>query len=100
MQRAGVRRITARHTCGTLLAFLKVHPTVAQATLRHSRISMTIGIYTHAVGDGEREAVAMPAEPLEDPLIRCPQPLMSAANAKDPRPKWTGGLCTGGANRI
>ncbi|MFE0700241.1 tyrosine-type recombinase/integrase [Streptomyces sp. NPDC058872] len=70
--RAGVRRITvrlARHTCGTLLAFLKVHPKVAQAILRHSQISMTMDVYTHVVGDGEREAVSMLAELLEDPLI-------------------------------
>jgi integrase len=70
--RSGVRRITvrlARHTCGTLLAFLKVHPKVAQAILRHSQISMTMDVYTHVVGDGEREAVSMLAELLEDPLI-------------------------------
>ncbi|MEU9274495.1 hypothetical protein AB0D87_01835 [Streptomyces sp. NPDC048342] len=72
MKRAGVRRITvrlARHTCGTLLAFLKVRPKAAQATLRHSRISTTMDVYTHVVGGSEREAVAMLAEPLEDPLI-------------------------------
>ncbi len=72
VKRAGVRRITvrlARHTCGTLLAFLKVHPKVAQAILRHSQISMTMDVYTHVVGDGEREAVTMLAELLEDPLI-------------------------------
>ncbi|MFG2557435.1 hypothetical protein [Streptomyces sp. NPDC048496] len=72
VKRAGVRRITvrlARHTCGTLPAFLKVHPEAAQATLRHSRISMTMDVYTHMVGDGKREAVAMPAELLEDPPI-------------------------------
>ncbi|MDQ0582169.1 tyrosine-type recombinase/integrase [Streptomyces rishiriensis] len=72
VKRAGVRRITvrlARHTCGTLLAFLKVHPKVAQAILRHSQISMTMDVYTHVVGDGEREAVGMLAELLEDPLI-------------------------------
>jgi integrase len=72
VKRAGVRRITvrlARHTCGTLLAFLKVHPKVAQAILRHSRISMTMDVYTHVAGDSEREAVAMLAELLEDPLI-------------------------------
>lgn len=72
VKRAGVRRITvrlARHTCGTLLAFLKVHPKVAQAILRHSQISMTMDVYTHVVGDSEREAVAMLAELLEDPLI-------------------------------
>ncbi|MGW0576275.1 tyrosine-type recombinase/integrase [Streptomyces sp. NPDC002920] len=72
VKRARVRRITvrlARHTCGTLLAFLKVHPKVAQAILRHSQISMTMDVYTHVVGDSEREAVAMLAELLEDPLI-------------------------------
>ncbi|MCX5559044.1 site-specific integrase [Streptomyces sp. NBC_00038] len=72
VKRAGVRRITvrlARHTCGTLLAFLKVHPKVAQAILRHSQISMTMDVYTHVVGDGEREAVDLLAELLEDPLI-------------------------------
>ncbi|MEV0912959.1 tyrosine-type recombinase/integrase [Streptomyces sp. NPDC049967] len=72
VKRAGVRRITvrlARHTCGTLLAFLKVHPKVAQAILRHSQISMTMDVYTHVVGDGEREAVTLLAELLEDPLI-------------------------------
>lgn len=72
VKRASVRRITvrlARHTCGTLLAFLKVHPKVAQAILRHSQISMTMDVYTHVVGDSEREAVSMLAELLEDPLI-------------------------------
>ncbi|KKD09655.1 integrase [Streptomyces sp. WM6386] len=72
VKRASVRRITvrlARHTCGTLLAFLKVHPKVAQAILRHSQISMTMDVYTHVVGDSEREAVDMLAELLEDPLI-------------------------------
>jgi integrase len=72
VKRAGIRRITvrlARHTCGSLLAFLKVHPKVAQVILRHSQISMTMDIYTHVVGDGEREAVSMLAELLEDPLI-------------------------------
>ncbi|WP_432102811.1 tyrosine-type recombinase/integrase [Streptomyces sp. bgisy091] len=72
VKRSGARRITvrlARHTCGTLLAFLKVHPKVAQAILRHSQISMTMDVYTHVVGDGEREAVTMLAELLEDPLI-------------------------------
>jgi integrase len=59
IKRARVRRITvrlARHTCGTLLAFLKVHPKVAQAILRHSQISMTMDIYTHVVDDDQRAA--------------------------------------------
>ncbi|BDE40519.1 hypothetical protein SLITK23_37640 [Streptomyces lividans] len=41
----------------------------AQAILRHSQISMTMDVYTHVVGDSEREAVGMLAELLEDPLI-------------------------------
>ncbi|MET9668228.1 site-specific integrase [Streptomyces sp. NPDC006475] len=72
IKRAGLRRITvrlARHTCGTLLAFLKVHPKVAQAILRHSQISMTMDIYTHVVDDDRREAAALLADLLEDPLI-------------------------------
>jgi integrase len=72
VKRAGVRRITvrlARHTCGTLLASLKVHPKVAHAILRHSQISMTMDVHTHVADDSEREAVAMLAELLEDPLI-------------------------------
>ncbi|WP_328866283.1 hypothetical protein [Streptomyces sp. NBC_00304] len=52
-----------------MLAFLKVHPKVAQAILRHSQISMTMDACTHVVGDGEREAVTLLAERLEDPLI-------------------------------
>ncbi|MFF7330490.1 tyrosine-type recombinase/integrase [Streptomyces sp. NPDC090306] len=70
--RAGVPRITvrlARHTCGTLLAFLKVHPKVAQAILRHSQIRMTMDVYTHVVGDDQREAADLLAGLLEDPLI-------------------------------
>ncbi|MFE7069512.1 tyrosine-type recombinase/integrase [Streptomyces sp. NPDC057620] len=72
VKRACVRRITvrlARHTCGTLLAFLKVHPKVAQTILRHSQISMTMDVYTHVVGSDQREATAMLADLLEDPLI-------------------------------
>ncbi|WP_405992148.1 tyrosine-type recombinase/integrase [Streptomyces sp. NBC_00986] len=72
VKRAGVRRITvrlARHTCGTLLAFLKVHPKVAQTILRHSQISMTMDVYTHVVGSDQREATTMLAELLEDPFI-------------------------------
>ncbi|RKN07293.1 tyrosine-type recombinase/integrase [Streptomyces radicis] len=63
-----IRRITvrlARHTCGTLLAFLKVHPKAAQAILRHSQISMTMDIYTHVVDDDQRAAAALLAKLLE-----------------------------------
>lgn len=62
---APVRRVTvrlARHTCGTLLAFLKVHPKVAQAILRHSQISMTLDIYTHVVDEDQRAAAKLLAD--------------------------------------
>jgi integrase len=42
---------------------------VAQAILRHSQISMTMDVYTHVVGEDQRDAVDMLAELLEDPLI-------------------------------
>ncbi|WP_326628884.1 MULTISPECIES: hypothetical protein [unclassified Streptomyces] len=42
---------------------------MAQAILRHSRISMTMDVYTHVVDDDRREATAMPAGLLEDPPV-------------------------------
>jgi integrase len=48
-ERAGVRRITVhdtRRTCGSLLAAPDVHPRVAMQILRHSRIALTMEIYT------------------------------------------------------
>ncbi|GAA2755473.1 tyrosine-type recombinase/integrase [Actinopolymorpha rutila] len=47
---AGVRVIRlhdTRHTCGSLLAALDVHPRVAMQILRHSKIDVTMEIYTH-----------------------------------------------------
>ena len=47
--KAGVRRIRVhdtRRTCGSLLAALEVHPRVAMQILRHSKISITMEIYT------------------------------------------------------
>lgn len=48
--RAGVRPIRVhdtRHTCGSLLAALDVHARVAMQILRHSKIDVTMEIYTH-----------------------------------------------------
>lgn len=58
--RAGVRRIKlhdARRTCGSLLAALEVHPRTAMAILRHSRIAMTMEIYTDVPDPATREAL-------------------------------------------
>lgn len=58
--RAGVRRITihdTRRTCGTLLAALDVHPRVAMQILRHSKIGMTMEIYTQVPDKATRDAL-------------------------------------------
>ncbi|WP_260216197.1 hypothetical protein [Streptomyces gossypii] len=68
VKRAKVRPVTVRltwHTCGTVLAFLKVHPKVAQAILRHSQISMTMDIYTHVVDEDQRDAATLLADLLK-----------------------------------
>ena len=36
-----------RHTYGSLLAALEVHPRVAMQILRHSKVAVTMEIYTH-----------------------------------------------------
>ena len=46
-----------RKTCGTLLAALDVHPRVAMQILRHSRINVTMEIYTEATSEATREAL-------------------------------------------
>lgn len=58
--RAGVRRIRlhdTRHTCGSLLAALDVHPRVAMQILRHSKIAVTMEVYTHVPSESTRRAL-------------------------------------------
>jgi integrase len=65
--RAGVRRIRVhdtRHTCGSLLAALDVHPRVAMQILRHSKISITMEIYTEVPDASTREALRRLGESL------------------------------------
>ena len=57
---ARVRRITVhgtRKSCGSLLAALDVHPRVAMQILRHSKIAITMEIYTEVVSSATREAL-------------------------------------------
>jgi integrase len=57
---AGVRHIRlhdTRHTCGSLLAALDVHPRVAMQILRHSKIAVTMEIYTHVPSEATRKAL-------------------------------------------
>ncbi|MFA1551386.1 tyrosine-type recombinase/integrase [Actinomadura chokoriensis] len=46
-----------RHTCGKLLAALDVHPRVAMQILRHSKISLTMEIYTEVPSEQTRAAL-------------------------------------------
>src|SRR5262249_44894352 len=46
-----------RRTCGSLLAALDVHPRVAMAILRHSRIALTMEVYTQVPDKTTRDAL-------------------------------------------
>jgi integrase len=57
---ARVPRITVhgtRKTCASLLAALDVHPRIAMRILRHSKIAITVEVYTEAPSDATREAL-------------------------------------------
>jgi integrase len=57
---AKVPRITmhgTRKTCATLLAALDVHPRIAMRILRHSKIAVTMEIYTEAPSEATRDAL-------------------------------------------
>jgi integrase len=59
-KKAGVRQIKihdTRRTCGSLLAALEVHPRIAMAILRHSRIAMTMEVYTQVPDKATRDAL-------------------------------------------
>lgn len=61
-----IRVHDARHTCASLLAALNVHPRVAQAILRHSRISTTMEVYTEVTSEQSRDALRQLGESLSD----------------------------------
>lgn len=46
-----------RHTFGTLLAAMGVHPKTAQSLMRHSDINLTLSRYTHTLTGQESRAV-------------------------------------------
>jgi len=46
-----------RKTCGSLLAALDVHPRFAMQILRHSKIAVTMEIYTEVPSAATREAL-------------------------------------------
>ena len=58
--KAKVSKITvhsARRTCGSLLATLEVHSRVAMQILRHSKIALTMEIYTEVPSTATRAAL-------------------------------------------
>jgi integrase len=60
IRKAGVRRITVhgtRKSCGSLPAALDVHPRVAMQILRHSKLAITMEIYTEVESSATREAL-------------------------------------------
>jgi hypothetical protein len=64
----GVRCVTlhdTRCTCGSLLAALDVHPRIAMAILRQSRIALTMEIYTQVPGKATRDALRRLSDWLE-----------------------------------
>jgi integrase len=64
---ARVPRITVhgtRKTCATLLAALEVHPRVAMRILRHSKINVTMEIYTEVPSEATVEALRKLSEQL------------------------------------
>ena len=65
--KAGVPSIRVhdtRHTCGSLLAALGVHPRVAMQILRHSKITVTMEIYTHVPSEDTQKALKQLGESL------------------------------------
>jgi len=56
-----------RRTCGSLLAALDVRPRVAMAILRHSRIALTIEVYTQVPDKTTRDALKRLSDLLGDP---------------------------------
>ena len=56
-----------RKTCGSLLAALDVHPRVAMQILRHSKIAVTMEIYTEVPSAATRAALRRLGEELSQP---------------------------------
>jgi len=59
IERAEIKRIRIhdlRHTCATVLLKKNVHPKIVQARLGHSKISMTLDLYSHVLPEMDAEA--------------------------------------------
>ena len=61
-----ITRHSTRKTCGSLLAALGVYPRVAMQILRHSRVAITMEIYTEVPSAATRETLRRLVQWLED----------------------------------
>jgi hypothetical protein len=61
-----ITRYSTLKTCGFLLAALDVRPPVAMQILQHSRIAITMEIYTEVPSTATREALRKLGQWLED----------------------------------
>jgi integrase len=80
-----------RRTCGSLLAALGVHPRIAMAILRHSRIALTMEVYTQVPDKTTRDALKRLSDFLGGPQgdaeeITAEDPSTDAGSADPPRP--------------
>jgi integrase len=62
-----ISRHSTRKTCGSLLAALDVHPRVAMQILRHSKIAITMEIYTEVPSAATRDALRKLGQWLDEP---------------------------------
>ena len=69
-----------RHTTGSFLAAVGVHPKVAQQILRHSKMDLTMSVYTHTLHGQESAAVAAL------PDLSIPAEAAQAATGTDGKP--------------
>ncbi len=63
-----------RHTHSSLLLEVGAPPQVAQAQLRHSDPRTTLGIYSHVIGDSQRNAVEKVAQILRPNAPKSQEP--------------------------
>jgi integrase len=73
--KAGVRRIRVhdtRRTCGSLLAAFDVHPRVAMRILRHSKIAITMELYTMVPDKATLAALKRLSDALSSPDAALP----------------------------
>ena len=86
-----------RHTFGTLLSRRGVAPRTAQAAMRHSRIDLTMGVFTDPRLLGVTGALdVLPSLPLDDSLEH--ESEQATGTAPRQHVPTTGNSCISGAN--